>query len=97
MTIFANCVALAVYTPFPCGDSNATNAYLVSDYAVNCGMRIKKFVFLSDLQEKIEYIFLVIFTVECIMKIIAYGFMMHPGAYLRNGWNLLDFTIVIIG
>lgn len=49
------------------------------------------------LQEKIEYIFLVIFTVECIMKIIAYGFMMHPGAYLRNGWNLLDFTIVIIG
>lgn len=30
MTIFANCVALAVYTPFPCGDSNATNAYLVS-------------------------------------------------------------------
>lgn len=31
------------------------------------------------------------------MKIIAYGFMMHPGAYLRNGWNLLDFTIVVIG
>ncbi|CAH0562347.1 unnamed protein product [Brassicogethes aeneus] len=74
-TIFANCVALAVYTPFPYSDSNTTNAYL----------------------EKIEYIFLVIFTVECIMKIIAYGFLMHPGAYLRNGWNLLDFTIVIIG
>ncbi|XP_065166003.1 voltage-dependent calcium channel type D subunit alpha-1 isoform X4 [Atheta coriaria] len=31
------------------------------------------------------------------MKIIAYGFMMHAGAYLRNGWNLLDFTIVVIG
>ncbi|XP_076261438.1 ca[2+]-channel protein alpha[[1]] subunit D isoform X3 [Rhynchophorus ferrugineus] len=75
MTIFANCVALAVYTPFPNGDSNTTNAYL----------------------EKIEYIFLVIFTAECIMKIIAYGFLMHPGAYLRNGWNLLDFTIVVIG
>lgn len=29
LTIFANCVALAVYTPFPCGDSNQTNAYLV--------------------------------------------------------------------
>ncbi|KAJ8923541.1 hypothetical protein NQ315_010119 [Exocentrus adspersus] len=75
LTIFANCVALAVYTPFPNSDSNTTNAYL----------------------EKIEYIFLVIFTVECIMKIIAYGFLMHPGAYLRNGWNLLDFTIVVIG
>lgn len=49
------------------------------------------------LQEKIEYIFLVIFTVECVMKIIAYGFVAHQGAYLRNGWNLLDFTIVVIG
>ena len=48
-------------------------------------------------QEKIEYIFLVIFTAECVMKIIAYGFAMHPGAYLRNGWNMLDFTIVVIG
>ncbi|XP_011305277.1 muscle calcium channel subunit alpha-1 isoform X6 [Fopius arisanus] len=47
--------------------------------------------------EKIEYVFLVIFTVECVMKIIAYGFVVHPGAYLRNGWNMLDFTIVVIG
>ncbi|XP_072402636.1 muscle calcium channel subunit alpha-1 isoform X6 [Diabrotica undecimpunctata] len=75
LTIFANCVALAVYTPFPNTDSNTTNAYL----------------------EKIEYIFLVIFTTECVMKILAYGFLMHQGAYLRNGWNLLDFTIVVIG
>uniref|UniRef100_A0A1B6BZP2 Voltage-dependent L-type calcium channel subunit alpha n=1 Tax=Clastoptera arizonana TaxID=38151 RepID=A0A1B6BZP2_9HEMI len=75
LTIFANCVALAVYTPYPNSDSNNTNAIL----------------------EKIEYIFLVIFTVECFMKIMAYGFVAHPGAYLRNGWNLLDFTIVVIG
>ncbi|XP_045539649.1 muscle calcium channel subunit alpha-1 isoform X1 [Papilio machaon] len=74
-TIFANCIALAVYTPYPSGDSNYTNSVL----------------------EKIEYIFLVIFTGECVMKIIAYGFVMHPGSYLRNGWNLLDFTIVVIG
>ncbi|CAH1103425.1 unnamed protein product [Psylliodes chrysocephalus] len=75
LTIFANCVALAVYTPFPNTDSNTTNAIL----------------------EKVEYVFLVIFTTECVMKILAYGFLMHPGAYLRNGWNLLDFTIVVIG
>ncbi|KAG8326106.1 hypothetical protein J6590_050435 [Homalodisca vitripennis] len=29
-TIFANCVALAVFTPYPNSDSNITNAYLVS-------------------------------------------------------------------
>jgi hypothetical protein len=31
------------------------------------------------------------------MKIIAYGFMQHPTAYLTSAWNLLDFTIVMIG
>ena len=29
LTIFANCVALAVYTPYPNSDSNSTNLYLV--------------------------------------------------------------------
>nr|AEJ87268.1 voltage operated calcium channel Cav1B [Dugesia japonica] len=47
--------------------------------------------------EKIELVFIVIFTTECVLKILAFGFIMHPGAYLRNGWNLLDFLIVIIG
>ncbi|XP_061511526.1 muscle calcium channel subunit alpha-1 isoform X3 [Anopheles gambiae] len=75
LTIFANCVALATYTPFPNGDSNSTNAML----------------------EKVEHIFLIIFTLECVMKLIAYGFIMHPGAYLRSRWNMLDFTIVLIG
>ncbi|XP_063630080.1 muscle calcium channel subunit alpha-1-like isoform X1 [Cydia splendana] len=74
-TIFANCIALAVFTPYPNSDSNYTNSVL----------------------EKIEYVFLVIFTGECLMKIFAYGFVMHAGSYLRNGWNLLDFTIVVIG
>lgn len=75
LTIMANCVALAVYTPYPNGDSNSTNLSL----------------------EQIEIVFLVIFTVECFGKIIAQGFVAHQGAYLRNGWNLLDFTIVVIG
>ena len=53
--------------------------------------------FLFFFQEKVEYIFLVIFTSECVMKIIAYGFWQHPTAYLRSAWNLLDYTIVMIG
>ena len=74
-TIFANCVALAIYTPFPNDDANAINHML----------------------EKVELVFLVIFTFESALKIIAYGFLFHPGAYLRNGWNILDFVIVVIG
>ncbi|KAK6640591.1 Voltage-dependent calcium channel type D subunit alpha-1 [Polyplax serrata] len=75
LTIMANCVALAIYTPYPNGDSNSTNLNL----------------------EQVEIVFLVIFTIECFGKIIAQGFIAHQGAYLRNGWNLLDFTIVVIG
>ena len=48
-------------------------------------------------QERIEYVFVVIFTLEAILKVIAYGFVLHSGAYLRNGWNVLDFVIVVIG
>jgi len=48
-------------------------------------------------QELIEYVFLVIFTLEAIMKVVAYGFALHPGCYLRNGWNILDFFIVSVG
>ena len=49
------------------------------------------------LQEVAEYVFLAIFTLEAVLKIIAYGFLFHPGAYLRNGWNILDFVIVVVG
>uniref|UniRef100_A0A669DH26 Voltage-dependent L-type calcium channel subunit alpha n=1 Tax=Oreochromis niloticus TaxID=8128 RepID=A0A669DH26_ORENI len=49
------------------------------------------------LQESLEYIFLVIFTLECFLKIVAYGFVFHEGAYLRNCWNILDFVIVFMG
>ena len=49
------------------------------------------------LQEKAEYFFIVVFTIEAILKIVAYGFAFHPGAYLRNAWNVLDFAIVVIG
>ena len=88
-----NCVCLAVYTPFPGQDSNETNAILVSD---KCHLLTQT----SDclyFQEKVEYAFLFIFTAECLMKIVAQGFIQHQNAYLRNAWNILDFTIVMIG
>ncbi|XP_051777018.1 voltage-dependent L-type calcium channel subunit alpha-1D [Erpetoichthys calabaricus] len=75
ISIFANCVALAVYIPFPEDDSNSTN---------------------HDL-ETVEYAFLIIFTIETFLKIIAYGLVMHQNAYVRNGWNMLDFVIVVVG
>jgi hypothetical protein len=37
----------------------------------------------------------VIFFVEFAAKVIAMGFVLHPGAYLRSGWNMLDGFIVL--
>lgn len=34
---------------------------------------------------------------ETVLKIVAYGLVLHPSAYIRNGWNLLDFIIVVVG
>ena len=41
--------------------------------------------------------FLFIFTMEMLLKIVAQGFILHPKAYLRKGWNVLDFFVVAAG
>ncbi|KOO32672.1 voltage-gated ion channel superfamily [Chrysochromulina tobinii] len=41
-----------------------------------------------------EWIYLYIFTFELMVKILAYGFLLHPGAYLRDAWCQLDFVVV---
>jgi hypothetical protein len=47
--------------------------------------------------EWIDWVFLVLFTVEMAIKMLAQGLCMHPHSYLRSGWNWLDFVVVIIG
>jgi voltage-dependent calcium channel L type alpha-1D len=42
-------------------------------------------------------IFTILFTIECVLKILAYGFVIHHKAYLRDGWNWIDFIVVIVG
>lgn len=38
-----------------------------------------------------------LFGLEAIMKILTYGFVKNgPPSYLRNPWNILDFTIIIL-
>lgn len=49
------------------------------------------------LSNRVDYVFTTIFTFEVILKIIAYGFAFcGPKSYIRNEWNVLDFSIVII-
>ncbi|CAH8442932.1 unnamed protein product [Schistosoma intercalatum] len=52
---------------------------------------------LSEKLEITENYFLGIFTCEAFLKIIALGFILHNGSYLRNIWNILDFVVVVTG
>lgn len=46
----------------------------------------------------IDYITTAIFTIEAMLKIIALGFLFNgKRSYLRDSWNILDFTIVVSG
>jgi voltage-dependent calcium channel L type alpha-1D len=38
----------------------------------------------------------VLFMAEMVIKIVAYGFILHKGAYLRNSWNVMDFAITMV-
>ncbi|KAG5449455.1 Voltage-dependent P/Q-type calcium channel subunit alpha-1A [Clonorchis sinensis] len=52
---------------------------------------------LSEKLEMTEKYFMGIFTFEASLKIIALGFILHSGSYLRNVWNILDFIVVVTG
>ena len=41
--------------------------------------------------------FLIIFSVEALLKIVALGFVLNKGSYLRSIWNNLDFIVVVTG
>ncbi|XP_075226412.1 voltage-dependent calcium channel type A subunit alpha-1-like [Lycorma delicatula] len=41
-----------------------------------------------------EAIFVGIYLTEMSMKVIDIGFVMHPGSYLRNPWNVIDFIML---
>ena len=51
---------------------------------------------LHNLLEHLNLVFALIFVGEALLKIVAQGFASTPNAYLKDGWNVLDFSIVII-
>ena len=44
---------------------------------------------------KSDVAFNYLFLLECVLKILALGFAMDEGSYLRDSWNKLDFFIVV--
>ena len=48
---------------------------------------------LKTFLQPIDTGFTAVFIMECILKVIALGFVMHEHSYLRDAWNRLDFLV----
>ena len=42
-----------------------------------------------------ESVFTYLYIIEMVLKIFGLGFIFRKGSYLRDGWNILDFVIVM--
>merc|ERR1719145_35921 len=43
-----------------------------------------------------DYFFTTVFTLECSLKLISYGFLFHKGAFCRVPFNVLDVVVVTV-
>ena len=50
----------------------------------------------AHLIDKLEWIYLAIFTVELLLKVLARGFLLDRRAYMRDPWCQLDFVVVTL-
>ena len=44
-----------------------------------------------------RYIFLGIYSLEMVIKVVAKGFILNNYTYLRSPWNWLDFLVILSG
>ena len=50
------------------------------------------FVLIFDI---LDAVFNIVFFLECIAKVLAMGFVLDEGSYLRDNWNKIDIIIVL--
>jgi len=68
----------------------------ILDYTyMNFPERFEKKPFVNQFVESTEGIFTALYTLECVLKVIAMGLIIKKGCYLRDGWNWLDFLVVV--
>ena len=50
-----------------------------------------------SISQRVDFFFLIVFTIEMLIKMLAMGLMLPKNAYLRSAWNWLDFVVVSVG
>ncbi|CAH2260793.1 jg26204, partial [Pararge aegeria aegeria] len=51
---------------------------------------------MTEVLRKIDYFFTAVFTLELLLKVVTYGFVLHKDAFCRSAFNLLDLLVVIV-
>jgi hypothetical protein len=51
----------------------------------------------NKVMESADPVLLTFFTLECFLKVAAMGMFLDQNSYLRDGWNWLDFVVVVTG
>jgi hypothetical protein len=50
---------------------------------------------MMDISLNVDIVFNLVFAMECVLKILAFGFCFDENSYLRESWSQLDFFIVV--
>ena len=82
VVIFSNCVILAIC------DYSQLDSYGNPDPTNSIANKIYHYSVIP---------FIIIYSLECVIKVIAMGFVGVSGSYLSNWWNWVDFIVVITG
>ncbi|KAK3705212.1 hypothetical protein QZH41_014007 [Actinostola sp. cb2023] len=60
------------------------------------GPGIEKHIVIRQIIDISMFLFTIVFTIEMMMKVVAMGFMIGVETYLKDGWNKLDFVLVLL-
>lgn len=58
--------------------------------------QIYRNLFFLQILNYFDYFFTAVFTIELLLKLISYGFVLHKGAFCRSAFNLLDILVVCV-
>jgi len=95
LLIILNCVFLVLDDPAcRCADKDCTQREIYRKMLFTTG-DCRNWTHTEIMLDGTEKFFTIVFAVECVIKIIARGFILHKHSYLRDIWNWLDFIVVL--
>merc|ERR1719394_1122159 len=69
---------------------------LVSSAFLACEDPLKAKAPINQTLGYFDYFFTTVFTIECGLKLVSYGFLFHQGAFCRTPFNVLDVVVVSV-